>query len=183
MLIAKSKPSAPPVPPGTYVGCIRGVFDGGMQPGFSGGNPQHKIVISVELDKRRADGQRYELNEVVSLSTNEKATLRTKWLKPLLGRDLTVAEVASFDVETMIGKCGLIQVIMVDKEGKQFARVGNIVPLPNGIPAITPERDSLIKPVLAERLWSERIVDAGPAAQSTAASTKLTPLFDDEAVE
>lgn len=183
MLIAKSKPSAPPVADGTYVMVVRGVFDCGLHQGFDGGKNQNKIVISVQLDKRRDDGQRHEVNEVVTLSTNEKSTLRTKWLRPLLGRDLTPAEAASFDVEGIVGKCGLAQVVNKERDGKRFARISSIVTLPDGIPAITSERDSLIKPALAERLWAERIIEDEQATQATAPTAKLTPLFDDGAVE
>ncbi len=167
-LIATSKPSSAPVPDGTYVAVVRGIFDGGLHPGFDGGKPQPKIVISVELDKRRDDGQRHEVNEVVTLSTNEKSTLRTKWLKPLLGRDLSAAEVGSFDVEGVIGKCGLVSVVNKEKDGKKFARIGSIVPLPANIPAIAPERDRFTKPALAERLWNDRIVEmpATPTAEA-----------------
>jgi hypothetical protein len=157
-LIATSKPSGSTIPESTYVACIRGAFPGGLQPGFQGGKPQEKIVITVELDKRGDDGQRYEVNEVVTLSTNEKSTLRTKWLKPALGRDLTLTEVGSFDVEQIIGKCVLVQVIHKEKDGQKFARIGSVVTLPCNVPPIVPEHDRFAKPVLAERLWLERIV-------------------------
>jgi hypothetical protein len=175
-IIAKSKPYQT-VPDGTYLATIRGVWDVELQAGFDGGKPVPKIVVAFELEARRADGQRHEISEVFSLSTDEKSKLRPV-IEALLGRSLTSDEVVNgVDVESLVGRCALVQVKNQDKNGKKYARIAGVIPLPSGTKPFTPDRDRYAKSELAKSLWERRIVESpatfGTAPVTTQSSTSV----------
>lgn len=83
---------------------------------FQEGKPAEPFGVSVEY----------------LLSTHEKAKLR-KHLKGWKGKDMTDEEQASFDIETLLGKTGYLNIIHEEKQDKsgKYAKVESISRIPD----------------------------------------------------
>jgi len=181
-LFAKSKSFQGPAD-GTYIAVLRGVWDVGIQAGYEGGEPVQKVVAAFELEVRRADGLRHEVSEAYTLSTNEKSKLRPL-IEALLGRTLSNEEITTgVDIETLIGRCALVQAKSQERNGGKYPRIAGAIPLPSATKPIVAERDRFTMPELAKSMWAKRILNTNtadsdvPPSQSatTPASSPKTP--------
>ena len=121
-------------PPGTHVArCIK-LIDLGTQHGEYEGKPtvREQVVVQWELPGETIDTDKGAQPMIVSKfytnSLSEKATLRAD-LEAWRGRQFTPDELASFDLEKILGAPCLVNVIHSDK-GK--ARVKGVMSLPKG---------------------------------------------------
>lgn len=96
---------------------------------------QHKILVSWQIDEPRDDGKPYMVSKRYTLSLHEKAGLR-KDLESWRGRAFTEAELHQFDVETVVGKPCLLNVMHKVSGGDTYANVAGIGPLPRGMQPI-----------------------------------------------
>jgi len=117
---------------------------------FPNSTAKQKIAVSFEIDKEIQEGdfagQRFTLTKEYSLSLAPKANLK-KDLEPWIGT-LTEDQLESFDVETLIGKPCFITI--VHQAGKKdptkiYANIGNISPVMEGTPTITPRENYIPK--------------------------------------
>lgn len=77
----------------------------------------------VEVDLTREDGTPYCVwTNNMTLSLHEKANLR-KFVKSVLGRDLTAQELKGFDLETLIGLPVQVVVVQEHKDGETYANL------------------------------------------------------------
>ena len=100
---------------------------------------QHKIDIAWQLaNERRDDNKRFIVYKRYTLSLNEKATLR-KDRESWRGRAFTRDEERGFDVESVIGVNGLVNVQHNTKGDKTYANVASVMPLMKGMPKASAE--------------------------------------------
>jgi hypothetical protein len=133
------------VPAGVFIGRCYSLIDLGTQrtDGQYGVKMQHKIRIGWELFGE--DEQGNDLTTVVdgkdmpmtisksyTMSLHEKASLRRD-LSAWRGRDFTDEEAAAFDVSKLLGAYCMINVTTSENNGKTYANVGGITPLPGAL--------------------------------------------------
>lgn len=125
-----------PAPAGTHAAVCCDVVDLGVVETTWQGETKRKHMIRIcwQIDEARDDGKPYLLMKRFTLSLHEKAALRHD-LESWRGRAFTDAELAQFDVEAVIGKGCLINVVHRDSKGDTFANVAAIMPLPKGMVA------------------------------------------------
>lgn len=125
-----------PAPEGTHQAVCVDVIDKGWLPNpFQEGSEQHKVDLAWQIGELREDGKRFMVYKRYTASLNEKATLRHD-LESWRGRPFTAAELAGFDLETVIGANCLLNV--VHKTGtkdpaKTYANVAAVMPLIKGM--------------------------------------------------
>lgn len=91
---------------------------------------KEKFRLAFETDAPdREDGSRQCVwSSGFTPSLNEKASFR-KFLRQWLGRDLTAAEEAEFDTESLIGKCASLVIVHEHKDDKTYANIAACIPL------------------------------------------------------
>ncbi len=128
-----------PAPAGTHQAVCVDVIDKGIvdMPGYNGGPPKKKHMVSIawQINELRDDGKRFVIYRRYTLSLNEKAALR-KDLESWRGKKFTRDEEMGFDVESVIGANGLINVQHNTTGDKTYANVVSVMPLVKGMPKI-----------------------------------------------
>ena len=131
-----------PAPEGGHHAVCVDIIDKGMQPNpFKEGALQRKVDIAWQLSETRDDGKRFLVYKRYTASLNEKATLRHD-LESWRGRPFTQAELAAFDLETVIGANCLLNIVHTPgtkDPSKVFANVAAVMPLIKGMPKIQPD--------------------------------------------
>lgn len=95
-----------------------------------------KCALLFQLNELRDDGKRFLFANEYTASIGSKANLR-KMLASWRGRDFTQEELQKFDLETIVGANGMINIIeYVKKDGKEGRKIGSISPLVKGMPKI-----------------------------------------------
>lgn len=124
------------LPPGAHFALCNAVVDVGLQPGYQGGKPQHKVYIRWEVPDERVeftkDGQTkngpMSIGRFYTLSLNEKAALRAD-LENWRGKAFTDAELAGFDLQSLIGKACQLMVVHAEASGKTYANIKGVMGL------------------------------------------------------
>lgn len=153
-LIAQDSPATKEfkqVPPGSHLGVCYQVIDlGTHQTDFKNEKTgetiiQHKIHIDWELpDEKLDDGAPMKIGKDYTLSLNEKSNLYTD-LVGWRGREFSTAELAGFNLENILSKSCLLQVISrQSKKGKDYSFVQSIGQLPKGMKAVKPTNPTLL---------------------------------------
>lgn len=124
---------------GTYLSrCTRLIDLGTQKTEFSGETKTaHKVLLGFEVldaEQRRDDGAPFVLSKRFTVSLHEKAALR-KTLASWRGRDFNPQELEGFDLKSILNKGCLISVSTVEKDGKTFANISSVVPVPKGMTA------------------------------------------------
>src|SRR5688572_6383173 len=100
-----------PAPEGTHQAVCVDVIDKGLLPNpFKEGALQKKVDLAWQLSETRDDGKRFVVFKRYTASLNDKATLRHD-LEGWRGRPFTAAELEGFDLENVIGKNCLLNVV------------------------------------------------------------------------
>jgi len=123
-----------PAPAGVHQAVCVDVIDKGiLEVTYAGKTKkQHKISLAWQIEELRDDLKRYVVYKRYTASLNEKATLR-KDLESWRGRAFTREEEMAFDVESVIGANGLINIQHNTKDGQTYANVVSIMPLAKGM--------------------------------------------------
>lgn len=123
-------------PVGTHTGrCYKLIDLGTTLQEFAGeAKKRHQVIIGWELPNELMTtgefaGQPFTVSKFYTLSLHEKATLRGD-LKNWRGRDFTEAELAGFDLKTILGATCMLSVTHNDKGRSD---VGAVMALPKGI--------------------------------------------------
>ena len=121
-----------PAPEGTHVArCIR-LIDLGTQHGeyLGQASVRNQVMVIWELPntKMPSDGLPFTISGFYTNSLNEKANLR-KSLESWRGRKFTADELKKFDLESVLGKTCMLQVIH-NENGR--AKIQSIMALPAG---------------------------------------------------
>ena len=140
-IFAKAGATFAPTPAGAHPAvCIDVVDLGELEVTFGGKTKkQHKIKIVWEIEELRDDGQPFRPSKRYTLSLHEKAGLR-KDLESWRGRGFTDEELRGFDVEVLLGKGCMINVVHTSKDGSTYGNITAIMKLPKGAVAPTPDR-------------------------------------------
>jgi hypothetical protein len=122
---------------GAWPAVCCGYVDLGTQTSQFEAKVAHKIMILWDMPDQRIsiDGKSLprRISARYTASLHEKASFR-KVLDGWLGR-LKPEEVASFDLDTIVGKPCLLNISNKEKpDGKSFASVSSVMPLPKGMP-------------------------------------------------
>jgi len=118
---------------GAYIGVVADVAELLNVPTRFG--PKNKVRIIWILDQKDSTGKPYRVMEQVNASINEKARLY-EIAKGVLGAPPAAK---SFDTESLLGKANqLFIVVERGEDGKDYAHVKGILPLPQGatVPAV-----------------------------------------------
>lgn len=143
MVIAKdSSKTFKPVPAGNHQAVCYDVWDIKVQEVEYNNvkKYQHKIIVGWELSKLNENGKRYRVSKKYTLSLSDKATL-TKDLEGWTGKSLTKEDKLGIDVDTMITKNCILNVIHKEYEGKEFAIISSVGPLIEGMVEIKAETE------------------------------------------
>jgi len=136
--------------------CVN-VFDIGLQPGYQGGPPSHKVVVLWELtgQSRRQDGKRFLLTKTYTASLSEKATLRHD-LEAWRSRPLTPDELEGFELDNIKTKACQLVLVSKPSNGKTFVNIETVLPKQGGeVPEVETQSDFIpdwIKKKIAEQI-------------------------------
>ena len=133
---------------------------------------QHKVNLAWQIAEDREDGKPFMVFKRYTLSLSEKATLR-KDLESWLGRKFGRDDEMGFDVETMIGRNCLLNVMHNEVSDKTYANVVAVNPPMKGMPTLK-ARDYVRK--------IERETDGGAQAPSRDDEHEQPPIVDDDSV-
>jgi len=117
--------------------CIR-VIDQGTTYNERWDKLQRKVMVTFELpnaiieDEGELKGQPHAISNFYTFSMNEKANMRTD-LESWRGRKFTDSEAEKFDILNLLDVPAYVNVIHNDKDGKTYANIASIMPLPDGI--------------------------------------------------
>ena len=117
-------------PEGVYVGQLVEFHDEGYKEGKFG--TYRSAYFDISTGQVNSDGEvffpmRYYVNE--NAGEQRKTTL---FRQAVAGRKLSRAERVDFDPETLLGEEVQVQVAHVDRDGKTYAQIANVMPLPQG---------------------------------------------------
>jgi len=138
-IIAKAGATFAPAPEGSHPAvCVDVVDLGTLEVNYGGkSKKQHKIRVVWQIDENQEDGKPFIVQQRFTLSLHEKAGLR-KVLESWRGKQFTDDELQGFDVETVIGKPCLVNVVHAKKDGSMYANVTSVMRLPKGLAILTP---------------------------------------------
>ena len=103
---------------------------------------RHQLVIVWELAEKMKDGRPFCMSKFYTASLDEKANLRHD-LSAWMGKDFTDQELLGFDIETMIGRNCMLNIVEKKKlDGKVTQAIGSIMPAVKGMPAMLPSMDN-----------------------------------------
>lgn len=149
-LLLKRKKTAniPPLESGTYAGVCVGIIDIGEQKNEKFGNYAEKVIIIFEIPSETVeiDGEQKPrwVSETYTKSLSDKSKLLpmlTSWR----GRRFTDDELNGlFDLASMAGEPALLQILLTEKEDKQYNNIGAVMQLPKGYPVPVTETEPLI---------------------------------------
>jgi antitoxin (DNA-binding transcriptional repressor) of toxin-antitoxin stability system len=139
--------------------CVDVIDLGLMKSSYKGdAKEQHKVSIRWQSERCMADGKPFLVQKRYTLSMYENANLR-KDLNMWRGVAFTDKQAAAFDLESLIGKCAYGNIIHVTRNGKTFADVVALAPLPAGVPKLAMQeykRRDTPKPVSTGRDWVDQ---------------------------
>jgi hypothetical protein len=130
-----------PAPAGAHIAVCCDVVDLGMvdteYQGVKKKQPKIRIVWELPgVPLEGTEGRFQTCSARLTLSLHEKAGLR-KMLQSWRGRPFTAAELAGFDVETIIGAPCFLNIVHKVNGEKTYANVEAVMPLPAGMPKPT----------------------------------------------
>ena len=127
------------VPAGMHLARCYRIIDLGTQKSEYMGQMkfQHKIMIGWEIlgtDEqgqpiRMKDGRPFAMFKNYTMSWSEKANLRLD-LQSWRGRPFTQEEMRRFDLETILGKWCMLNIIETNKDDKTYTNVNGVTPVP-----------------------------------------------------
>jgi hypothetical protein len=121
-----------PAPAGTHAAVCVDVIDRGMVETTFG--KQHKIVIVWQIDETMDNAKPYLVQRQYTCSLNEKATLRRD-LESWRGRAFTKTELDGFDLETLLGIGGLLNIVHRETAITTYGNVASVMRLPKNMTA------------------------------------------------
>ena len=139
----KSFAPKPPPPAGSHAARLVWLVDLGTQEDTWQGETKirRKIHLTFELvNELMEDGRPFVVGRSISMSFNEKSTLRAI-AETLLGSKLP----KDFDLSTIIGKPCLAQVVHYEKkDGTTGGKLGTIIAAPKGFPVKNAANECLV---------------------------------------
>jgi hypothetical protein len=124
-------------PEGAYPARCYQIIDKGTTFDEKWGNKKRKVQLLFELPTETAvfsedkGEQPFFVKGVFNLTMGEKASLR-KFIESWIGKKLTDAQAADFDITKLLGHPGMINIAHNGKEDRVYANIMGISPLPKG---------------------------------------------------
>jgi hypothetical protein len=150
------------IPAGTHQAVCYAVWDLGYQKTVWNGQEkvQRKVVISWEIDKKITNegeykGKRFVISNRYTLSLSEKANLR-KHLESWSGKSFKEYEQTGYDLEQLIGKNCLLNIVHEEKNGKTYANISGVMAVPAGTNPLVAENGTE-PPDWVKKIQSEAI--------------------------
>jgi len=125
-------------PEGAYPARCYQIIDKGTTFDEKWGNKKRKVQILFELPTETAvfsddkGPQPYYVKAVFNLTMGEKASLR-KFIESWIGKKLTDAQAADFDIVKLLGHPGMVNIAHNGKDDRVYANIMSISPLPKGL--------------------------------------------------
>jgi hypothetical protein len=125
-------------PEGAYPARCYQIIDKGTTFDEKWGNKKRKVQLLFELPTETAvfsedkGEQPFYVKGVFNLTMGEKASLR-KFIESWIGKKLTDAQAADFDITKLLGHPGMINIAHNGKEDRVYANIMGISPLPKGL--------------------------------------------------
>lgn len=134
-----------PVPAGTHVAVCTQVIDLGIQENKRFASRSHKIMFGWQIpDVRDKDGNPRMIWQEYTNSLGAKANLRRD-VEAWLGAKLSPEHIKNFDPVKLIGRGCYLSVVHNDSDnGKTYANIGSLMPLPKGTPTPKPVGKTIV---------------------------------------
>lgn len=135
----------PKAPVGTHIARCYQVIDLGHQKIVWQGKEkwQPKVMFSWELcNELMEDGRPFSVSNRYTLSLAEQSVLRPS-LESWRGKPFTEEELNGFDVKNVLGAYCMLGVVHNTSDGKTYANVSAILPLPKGMSKPAPVNENL----------------------------------------
>ncbi|MBN8777761.1 phage replication initiation protein, NGO0469 family [Thiomonas arsenitoxydans] len=100
-----------------------------------------KVLLTWRLSELRSDGEPFQVSRRFTSSLHEKSALRA-FLKSWRGRDFTPDELAAFDLKKLLGAPALLNLAHTERNGRSYADIVSVSPIPKGMQAPPPLGDS-----------------------------------------
>lgn len=132
-----------PCPAGNHNAvCVDVVDLGELEMTFNGHTKKKQVCrLTWQVDEVMENGKPFLVSKRYTQSLDRKSNLR-KDLVSWRGQDFTADELAGFDLENVVGKGCLVNVVHAEREGVTYANVTGVSKLPKGMPKLKP-RDYL----------------------------------------
>ncbi len=95
---------------------------------------QAKILLTFELAELRSDGTPHRVSRRMTASLHKKAQLRA-FLEQWRGRAFTDEELRAFNVGKLLKAPCLLNLVHIERAGKQYANILSVSPVPKGMTA------------------------------------------------
>lgn len=96
---------------------------------------QQKLTLIWQLAEKRADGKPHEVSRRFTASLDQRSALY-KLLIAWRGRPFTDEELAHFDLKRLLGAGALLNLVHeTSPDGRTYANIASVSPLPRGLPA------------------------------------------------
>lgn len=128
-----------PAPDGVHQAVCCDIVDLGMVTTQWEGKKRvsHKVYLVWQIaEENQETGKRFTVRRRYTASLHEKADLRRD-LQSWRGRPFTNEELASFDLDRVLGVGALLNVVHTMRDGSTWANVEAIMPLPKGQAPLT----------------------------------------------
>lgn len=120
---------------GVYTAVSSAIIDLGLQTSEKFGKTQRKFIMiwNIVGEEVEINGQKQPrtISKEYSFSLNEKSTLR-KDLQAWRGKVFTDDELQGFNILNILNKACQLQIILEEKNGKQYNNIAAIMALPKG---------------------------------------------------
>lgn len=126
-------------PAGATAARCAAVIDLGSQESTYQGETKRspKVLLTFELAELRTDGTPHRVSRRLTASLHPKAQLRA-FLEQWRGRAFTDEELRAFNVGKLLGAPCLLNLVHVERAGKQYANILSVSPVPKGMTAPDP---------------------------------------------
>jgi hypothetical protein len=168
MLTVSESPNAFELcPAGSVAARLARIIDlGTQQTTFNGETKrQHKVLLTWQIAENRSDGTPHQISRRFSLTLGEQSALR-QFLASWRGKPFAETELQNFDLRKLLNLPCLLNVLHVERAGKQYANIFSVSPLPKSMSA--PE---LVGPAVAFDIDDESthhvLVDLSESLQAT----------------
>ncbi len=123
-------------PAGATAARCAAVIDLGSQQSIYQGETktQAKILLTFELAELRSDGTPHRVSRRMTASLHKKAQLRA-FLEQWRGRAFTDEELRAFNVGKLLKAPCLLNLVHIERAGKQYANILSVSPVPKGMTA------------------------------------------------
>jgi len=96
-----------------------------------------KVLITWQLSEFRSTGEPFQVSRRFTSSLHKKSALRA-FLEAWRGRPFTAEELAAFDLKKLLNATAMINLVPVNRDGKDYMNLASISPLPKTMPAPEP---------------------------------------------